>query len=158
MTILKLESKSPLKTKKIGFQIGRLLKAGNVVALRGELGAGKTTMAKGIALGLGVADEAQVSSPSFVLIHEYQGREKIYHIDWYRLSEVKGADEALANECFDSRAVTLVEWPQRGKDVFPKEHLEVRILHKNEKTRDIEISGFGKICQDLEKGLREELP
>jgi tRNA threonylcarbamoyladenosine biosynthesis protein TsaE len=157
LTILRLESKSSAETKRIGQKLGSLLKKGDVVALEGQLGSGKTTMAKGIAKGLGVMSEEGVSSPSFVLIHEYQGREKIYHIDWYRLSTVTGADEALARECFASEAVTLVEWPERGAGVFPEEHLKIRFRHKNEKARLIEITGVGTACKALEKELTKKL-
>ncbi len=133
------KSNSPAETKRIGQKIGKELKAGDVVALVGELGAGKTTIAKGIAKGLGVPNEEDVLSPSFVLIHEYEGREKIYHIDWYRLQSVKGSDEMLAEECFNSDGVTLVEWAERGRDIFPRDHIRVELIHKGPRTRLIKV-------------------
>ena len=141
---MRLISNSPTQTKKIGERIGRSLKAGDVVALVGELGAGKTTIAKGIAKGLGVPDESDVLSPSFVLIHEYEGREKVYHIDWYRLASVGGPDALLAEECFNSNAVTLVEWAERGRDIFPRDHIRVEIDHKGPRSRVIRVTAKGK--------------
>jgi tRNA threonylcarbamoyladenosine biosynthesis protein TsaE len=144
MKTLRFKSHSPAETKRIGQKIGRELKAGDVVALVGELGAGKTTIAKGIAKGLGVPDERDVLSPSFVLIHEYEGREKIYHIDWYRLQSVKGSDEMLAEECFNSDGVTLVEWAERGRGVFPRDHLRIEIGHLGPTSRSVRLFAKGK--------------
>ena len=127
--INKFHSRSPAETKKFGELLGRRLKAGDVVTLAGELGAGKTTLVKGIAKGLGVRSDKEVSSPTFVLIHEYSGREKVYHMDWYRLKKVEGEDRFLAAECFEDEAVTLIEWPDRGKNLIPRRHTEIRLEH-----------------------------
>ena len=131
-------SHSAAETKKIGERLARKLIPGSVVALYGELGAGKTTLVQGIARGLGVRPGTEVSSPTFVVIHEYQAKIKIYHLDWYRLKKITGVDEAMAEECFYSQGVTLVEWPERGESILPEHYLEVRILHKNPTTRVIE--------------------
>ena len=139
-TDVKIVSRSVSETKRIGKKMGRLLKTGDVVALEGELGAGKTTLVKGIALGLGVRNEDEVMSPTFVLIHEYQGREKIYHLDWYRLKKVSGTDLALAEECLSSPSVCLVEWPQRGRGLLPRAAIRVRIDFSGPKFRKIQIS------------------
>ena len=152
--MIKFLSNSSTETKKIGTRLGRLLKAGDVVALRGELGSGKTTLAKGIARGLGIDGEKEVASPTFVLIHEYEGREKIFHIDWYRLKAVEQADRLFAEECFSSEAVTLVEWAERGKKILPKGRLEIRLSHKGPDTRLIEVASKGKKYGDLLKALR----
>ena len=133
-------TKSALETKKIGVQLGKKLKAGDVVALHGELGSGKTTLVKGIAKGLGVRGEKTVSSPTFVLVHEYKGRVPVYHIDWYRLDKVTGQDAQSAEECFDSKAVTLVEWAERGKELLPKNCMQVRLGHGGADKRTIHIS------------------
>lgn len=123
--------------------------AGDVVTLEGSLGSGKTTLAKGIARGLAVRSEAEVTSPTFTLIHEYEGREKIYHIDWYRLRAVRGADARLAEECFASKAVTLVEWPERGRRVLPSERIEIRLRHAGERARHIKITAKGLQYKDF---------
>src|SRR5438067_1860262 len=94
--------------KKIGRAIAKKISPSSVVAFYGDLGAGKTTLIKGIARGLGVQSESVVSSPTYVVIHEYKGRahQTIFHLDWYRLKKVTGVDEALALECFDSAGVS----------------------------------------------------
>ena len=140
---MKFLSHSAAETRKIGEKIGRSLRSGDVVALSGELGAGKTTLVKGIAKGLGVPSGEEVSSPTFVLIHEYQGREKIYHLDWYRLKKVEGEDRFLAEECFAGDAVTLVEWPERAKNLLPRKHLEVRLKHVSDKERRLDVEKRG---------------
>ena len=140
--MIKLKTNSAEETLKVGEKIGKLLKAGDIVALEGPLGAGKTTLVKGIAKGLGVKDEREVVSPTFVLIHEYEARERIYHMDWYRLSKVEGQDRLLAEECFNSRGVTLVEWADRGKDIFPKDFIEIILKYKGPEGRVLEIRGM----------------
>ncbi len=141
MTIFR--SLSPAQTKQIGLRVGRLLGKGSVVALIGDLGSGKTTFVKGLAKGLGVKDEKKIVSPTFVLIQEYQGKQKIYHMDWYRLDTVKGSDAASAMECFESDAVSLVEWADRGKAMLPKEHLRITFKHKTPTSREIVIQPLG---------------
>ena len=112
------------------------------MALEGPLGAGKTTLVKGIAEGLGVKDKKEVVSPTFVLIHDYEARERIYHMDWYRLSKVKGQDRLLAEECFNSKGITLVEWADRGKTILPKGRIRIVLKYKGLEKRTIEISGM----------------
>ena len=137
--VLKFKSTSPAQTKKIARDLGRKLGAGDVVTLRGELGAGKTTFSKGLAKALGVGSEKEVSSPTFVIIHEYTGRLPLYHLDWYRLESVRGADREMAEECFSGEGVTLVEWPERGAEVLPKKRMDVKIVHAGGTLRTIEV-------------------
>ena len=144
---------SSKETRELGQKIGRLLKAGDVLTLEGPLGSGKTTLVKGIAKGLDVKDPKEVVSPTFVLIHEYEAREKIYHIDWYRLSKVKGQDKLLAQECFDAQGVTLVEWADRGKGIFPKEFIQVHMKYRGPDKRVIEISAKGAKNRELISSL-----
>ena len=127
------------QTRDLGESFGRSLKPGDVVALEGDLGAGKTTFVKGAAEGLGIKNPDDVSSPTFTMIHEYKGRIKIYHLDWYRLSVVRGQDALLSEECFSKDAVTFVEWPQRGRNLLPQGHLRVRIRHEGGDQRMVEI-------------------
>ncbi len=135
---MKLLSASSRETIRLGEKLGKKLRAGDVLALSGELGAGKTTLVRGIAKGLGVSS-GQVSSPTFALVHEYEGREKLYHIDWYRLKAVRGKDKMLAEEILSSGAVTLIEWPERGKDCLSKETLHICLRHKGGDRREISL-------------------
>lgn len=141
-----VESRSAVETKKIGEFLGRLLRGGDVVALLGELGAGKTTFVKGVARGLEVLGaEERVTSPTFAIVNEYQGRSaKIYHLDWYRLKSVRGEDRHFASECFIGGGISLIEWAERGKGVLPKERLEISFCHAAPRRRKIRIRAVGK--------------
>ncbi|MBI3252358.1 MAG: tRNA (adenosine(37)-N6)-threonylcarbamoyltransferase complex ATPase subunit type 1 TsaE [Candidatus Omnitrophica bacterium] len=151
---VRFSSHSPAQTKKIGERIGALLKGGDALALVGELGAGKTTFAKGVAKALGVPGAAKtVVSPTFTLIHEYEGREKIYHLDWYRLDAVRGEDAFLTEDCFGSGAVCLVEWAGRGRALFPENYIEVRFRHAGLSSRKIEIFTRGARYADFLKKI-----
>ena len=152
---LKLISRSAAETKKIGKILGKYLKTGDVVALQGPLGSGKTTLAKGMAKGLGVLSDRQVSSPSFVLIHEYQGREKIYHLDWYRLKSVKDADADLARECLGAQAVTFVEWPQRGRKLLPSDAVHIYLSHRGPGSRRLYFSFPAKTNSGVLQALKK---
>ena len=118
-------SAGPADTHEVGRRLGAAALPGSVVALTGELGAGKTQLAKGVAAGLGV--RSVVNSPTFVLMNEHAGRLRLYHIDAYRLGDV---DEAAAAGLLDERlagGVTVVEWADRLDGWLPIERLEIRL-------------------------------
>ena len=105
-------SSTPLETMHRGEKLGAILKPGSIVALRGNLGAGKTVFARGIALSLGVNEE--ITSPSYTIINEYEGRSMpFYHIDTYRLSGDEDFRLAGGEECLYGKGVCVVEWPER---------------------------------------------
>lgn len=149
-------TRSSEETKRLGKSIGRHLGPGDIVALDGELGAGKTTFVKGLASALGI-NEADVSSPTFVLINEYHGRQTVYHMDWYRLDAVEGADREEALERFDAGGVSVVEWAARGRPVFSGDVLHVEIEHKGASDRRVKLWAEGKRYDalfDALKGLK----
>src|SRR6266851_4838787 len=115
----------PGATQAFGQRLAERLFPGAVVALIGELGAGKTHFARAVAEGLGVADSRVVTSPTFVLVQEYHGRLPIYHFDAYRLRHSGEFLELGAHEYFEGKGVCLVEWADRVEDVLPKEHLRI---------------------------------
>jgi tRNA threonylcarbamoyladenosine biosynthesis protein TsaE len=124
-------------TRAVGAILGRAAEPGDVVCLFGELGAGKTQLAKGIAAGLGVTDT--VSSPSFVLMAEYEGRLPLFHIDLYRLAD---AADALAGGLVDDRqaaGVTVIEWAERLGERLPASRLDVRIDGTGDDPRRLEL-------------------
>src|SRR4051812_33027029 len=132
-----LTSASPAETIALGERLGRLADAGDLVCLWGDLGAGKTQLAKGIARGLGIADT--VNSPTFVLMSEYRGRLPLFHVDLYRLAD---AADALAGGVVDERqedGLTVVEWPDRMGNVLPAARLDVRIEGTGDDVRQIEL-------------------
>ena len=122
-----LTTNSPDETLAVGRRIGAALTGGDVVALVGPLGAGKTHLVKGIAAGAGVADPRKVNSPTFVLVNEYEARLHLYHVDVYRLA---GADELDAlgfDEMCASDGAVLVEWADRVPECLPADHLSVTL-------------------------------
>ena len=133
-----LRSRAPDETIALGEALGRVAEPGDLVCLWGELGAGKTQLAKGIARGLGIDDT--VNSPTFILMNEYRGRLPLFHVDLYRLAD---AADALAGGVVDDRqadGVTVVEWPERMGDVLPVSRLDVRIEGTGDEERTIELS------------------
>lgn len=118
-------SHSAAQTHRLGKRLGELLQAGDVLLLEGNLGAGKTVFAQGVAEGLGITDP--VTSPTFTLIHEYEGRLALYHVDLYRLAG--GADAAAIGleDYLWGEGVTLVEWPDRADALLPPEYLSVSL-------------------------------
>ena len=134
------ESHSRENTLDLGFKIGKAVKGGRVISLHGKLGAGKTTLAQGIALGLGI--EEVVLSPSYVLIAEYNGIMPLYHMDLYRLS---GEDEFIAlgaEEYFDRKGVCVIEWGERIENLLPADHITVSITITGPTSREYQIEGL----------------
>lgn len=134
-------SPDPAATTALGLALGRVAQAGDVVCLWGDLGAGKTHLAKAIGAGLGVTDT--ITSPSFILMAEYPGRLPLFHIDLYRLDD---ASDALAGGLIDDRqaaGVTLVEWPERLGPALPTRRLDVVIDGSGDDPRSITIRAVG---------------
>lgn len=138
---MKLLSRSPADTEAVGFRLGRLLSAGMMVKLYGDLGAGKTTMVKGIARAFGI-EKDDVISPSFTIITEYRSSPRFFHLDLYRISGSRDLESTGIWDCIGDSAVTVVEWPEHAEDELPKDALSVRILHKGLDEREIEIEGI----------------
>ena len=148
-------SHGPGETRRLGERLARRLKAGDVLLLEGELGAGKTCLAQGIGRGLRVGQA--VKSSSFVLVNEYSGRLKVYHADLFRLSEPEEvADLALEENAADG--VLLVEWPDRAREELPAEHLLLRFEVVDERTRRITFVPNGCRYEELVSGLRLASP
>ena len=139
--ILSLRTASVTATRRLGERIGRLLRAGDVVLLSGELGTGKTVLAQGIGAGLGVADP--IKSSSFVIMNEYAGSDRtLYHADLYRLEDQEQVAELALDEQA-SAGVLVVEWPERAPDELPSEHLLVRLEYDGARGRVIELEPRG---------------
>lgn len=127
------------ETLALGEQLARELPKKQVVLLIGQLGAGKTTLAKGIVKGLGAAEPEEVSSPTFTLIHEYGSGGRVYHIDLYRLDEPREVETLGLDELFDREAVVLIEWGERFPQFLPEERTEIRIRAIEDDAREITI-------------------
>ncbi len=133
-------SDSPQETDHFGRFLGQNLQPGDLVALFGELGAGKTCLTQGIARGLGVPEEYRVTSPTFTIINEYPGRLTLYHLDMYRLTGVQDLDEIGYDECFNNSGVVVMEWAEKIKEVLPESAYFIFLTYINENRRKIVLS------------------
>ena len=123
-------TRSPEETRALAAELAEHLKPGDVLALHGDLGAGKTCFIQGLAQALAV--DQPVSSPTYTLVNEYRGRLPLYHIDLYRLQT---ADEALdfgLDEYMDGTGITAIEWAERAEQALPARTIHVRLRHGNE--------------------------
>ncbi len=126
-------------TKKPALSAASRSSVKGVVLLIGDLGAGKTTLAKGIVEGRGAAAADEVSSPTFTLIHEYGDPVKVYHADLYRLDTAEQVRRLGLEELFDTPALTLIEWGERFPEIIPSDHTEIRLTHGPDETRLIDL-------------------
>ncbi len=149
-----LKSTSEETTSKIGKILGRNLQPGTVVALNGELGAGKTVFARGVAEGLDV--QVVVNSPSYVIMNLYRGRMELYHFDFYRLEEEEELQELGLEEYFYGDGITLIEWADKFPGVLPTTRVEIDIVKDDEDLENSRILYF-KHLGKLEESLIEEL-
>ena len=132
---MKFQTNSEDETIALGERIAAQLPSKAVVLLIGNLGAGKTTLAKGIVKGLGAATPEEVTSPTFTLIHEYSPR--VYHIDLYRLDTPAELATLGLDEIFDRNAVVLIEWGERFPQQMPPDRIEIRITPTGENARQV---------------------
>ena len=121
-------------------RIGRQLSPGDVVALIGDLGVGKTCLTQGIARGAGVYQDQTVNSPSYILINEYEGKIPVYHIDLYRLQRLEDIITLGLEEYFSGDGICVIEWADRMGELLPESYIQVRITGEDEFTREIEVT------------------
>jgi tRNA threonylcarbamoyladenosine biosynthesis protein TsaE len=140
--VLDVVTNSVEETQSLGERLGKLLHPGDVVALQGELGAGKTTLIQGIAKGLG-RDPASIKSPTFVLMRQYPGDVPLVHIDGYRLEGAPQAAWLDLELIFSPGSITLIEWAERFAGLLPEDRLEVRLEHVSTNRRRISLVPFG---------------
>jgi len=134
-------SRAPDETKEIGARLGKLLVKGDVVALYGELGAGKTVMVKGIAGAYGI-DERDVVSASFTIISEYNTSPPFVHADLYRVGKTEEFLELGLWEYLGGEGVTVIEWAEKADEGLPDSTIRVRLRLIDENTREIQIEGI----------------
>ena len=133
-----LESHSAAETRALGQAMAEELQPGTVILLRGDLGAGKSELARGIARGLGVTET--VTSPSFTILNVYEsGRLPLYHFDWYRLESAEELYELGMEEYLGGNGVAVVEWPERCEEAVPEGCITIRMTATGENDRRIEI-------------------
>jgi tRNA threonylcarbamoyladenosine biosynthesis protein TsaE len=140
----KFTTHSADETTELGRQLAGSLEPGNVVLLRGDLGAGKTTLAKGIAEAFHAAEAGSVTSPTFTLIHEYRGPEiTLYHIDLYRIDTQRELDTLALDDLIDGRNILLIEWGEKFERFAKERDVEIAIEHAGGDERVVQIGRSG---------------
>jgi tRNA threonylcarbamoyladenosine biosynthesis protein TsaE len=148
-------SDSDQETILFGREIGSLLAQGDVVALVGELGSGKTYLAKGIAYGLGVGAGMVITSPSFALVNEYQGRVTLFHMDVYRLETLAEVLSAGLEEYLHSGGVVVLEWANRWPEILPEHAITVELLIIDDHSRKITLTGRSSRAAEILGALQK---
>jgi tRNA threonylcarbamoyladenosine biosynthesis protein TsaE len=152
--MLELETGSEEETVRFGKKLGDRLRGGEVITLSGPLGAGKTSFAKGVGEGLRVAS-GEITSPTFILRTEYEGRLPLAHIDLYRLDSENEVERLGLFEQEEPLTVLLIEWPENALAVLPPERVEITISPSGETKRRITIAGIGNLFSELLNDLKE---
>lgn len=150
---LTIITKSPEETKNLGKEVSKLTKPGDLLAFYGELGVGKTCFIQGISQGLKVKD--YVTSPSFTIINEYQGKIPIYHFDLFRLNNAEEILELGYEEYFYGEGLIVIEWAEKIEQLLPKEHLKIDIKFRDHYKRIISFipqgDRFNKFLEELNR-------
>lgn len=146
-------SRSPEQTRRIGSRLGGVLRAGDMICLQGDLGAGKTTFVQGVAQGWGSRDA--VSSPTFILVNVYrrEDQDQLFHMDAYRLDSAPEAEE-LDLETMLAEGPLLIEWPERIGGLIPDECLWIRFEHVDEEEREMNFKASGSRYDELLEVIR----
>ena len=134
-------TRSAEETVGFGRRLAEELRAGDVVALYGELGSGKTTLVRGIARGLGVSEDCEITSPTFVLMNVYPGRAPVYHFDVYRLSGAADLYDLGIEEYFYGKGISVVEWAEKAEALIPENAVKLRLSTMGEDSREIRYDG-----------------
>ena len=140
-------------TFSLGKNLGEALHEGDVVALIGDLGTGKTTLTQGIARGLGISEGYPITSPTFTLINEYPGRHVLYHLDVYRLQGARDLEDMGYEEYFFGQGVVVIEWAEKIMDILPDAALFIRISYVEENKRDLVLEGPEDRMESMIKAL-----
>jgi len=151
MDELEMISRSPEETQQIGTIIGELAIPGDVFLLEGKLGAGKTCLTQGIALGLGIDD--YVLSPTFVIMRELYGRLPLYHIDLYRLDDIEESMDLGLDDYLYGDGISVLEWAEKAISIMPRRHLLIRIDYIDDTKRRLLLEPSGERYLELAENI-----
>lgn len=143
MNLKSHQTAAPDQTRHIGCTLGKALKGGEVLAITGDLGSGKTQLVKGIAQGLGI-ESSDITSPTFTLIHEHEGRLPLYHIDLYRLETARDIESIGLEEYLTRNGVIAIEWAERATTLLPTNTVDITLTHQGGNNRHITITPRGR--------------
>lgn len=143
-------------THQLGASLGSIVRSGDVLALQGDLGAGKTNFVQGLARGLGITHD--VNSPTFILANEYTGgRLPLYHIDAYRVENAVEADGFGLDDYLNGDGVTVIEWAERVREALPRDVLWIELEYVDEHTRLIRATAHGPRSSELQTDWKSRL-
>ncbi|MBP7764824.1 MAG: tRNA (adenosine(37)-N6)-threonylcarbamoyltransferase complex ATPase subunit type 1 TsaE [Syntrophaceae bacterium] len=154
--LVKIQSENADQTFAVGLAIGQRATDGDVFALCGELGAGKTCFTGGLARGLGIGPEYAITSPTFTLLNEYPGRCRFFHFDVYRLNQTGDLDDLGYDEYISGKGVTAIEWAEKIAEALPPETIWISIVYVHENERIIRIEGPQDRVRHLVRDLNRE--
>lgn len=144
MRRVKLTSPSEECSLRLGITIGEQAESGDVFALRGDLGSGKTLFARGIARGMGIPPQIPITSPTFTIINEYDGRLHLFHLDLYRLATIEELETLPWRETLFGSGVAVIEWPDRAGALLPEERWDIHFDFLDDDSRLITIAACGE--------------
>ena len=144
-------------TFEAGRTVGEILKSGDVVALIGELGSGKTCFTGGLASGLGVGENYIITSPTFTLVNEYPGRCTLYHLDVYRLNDSGQLHDLGYDEFLAEGGVVVIEWADKITSAVPENAIKVHFKYLDERRRNITISGSNEKMRAIKSAMKTEV-
>ena len=136
-----------LRTETMGILLGKVAEPGDIITLAGTLGAGKTALTQAIGRGLGLDPRIYITSPTFGLLHEYQGRIPLYHLDLYRLGSEEEIESLGFPEYFYGHGLTVIEWPERLGNLMPAERLHIELIISGETSRTAQLYAHGELWQ-----------
>ena len=142
-------------TEILGTVLGKIAEPGDVITLGGTLGAGKTALAQAIGRGLGIDPRIYITSPTFSLLHEYEGRIPFYHLDLYRIGSEEEIESLGFPEYFYGRGLTVIEWPERLGTLMPAERLHIELVISGADSRTAHLNPHGELWQ---KKLADMIP
>ena len=146
-------SNSPGETQQLGMWVGRHLRPGDVVCLKGEMGSGKTLFTRGIATGVGVPQGRGVRSPTFTLVHEYRGRYPMYHLDLYRIQGEEELEDNGWEEYLYGAGITVIEAAEKMEARLPADRLDVVLWRDGARRRRLTLMGYGNRFESLVMAL-----
>jgi tRNA threonylcarbamoyladenosine biosynthesis protein TsaE len=155
--MLKFHAGSVEETVELGLKLGRILQRGDSICLTGDLGTGKTAFTGGIARALGISE--YITSPTFTIVNEYEGRLPLYHFDVYRIGDAEEMFETGYYEYINGNGVTVVEWSDLIKEILPNERIDVDIRKDNAEDADsrlITMEFYGERAAEYERRLSNE--
>lgn len=158
MRNMSLISASPSETFELGRRLGSILEPGIFIALRGELGGGKTCFTRGIVAGSSPESLNLVASPTFAIMNEYPGTPPLYHFDFYRLASGHEIIELGFEDYFNGRGICIAEWADRLGEMLPEERLEIVFRIAGEEQRSISIEAFGQTAETLLGRFARDMP